>query len=122
MKICKEMDDFLLCGIYKNLSIRNGDRILEEKKKTNQIACIVCIQIFCIDSIGDKNWITEKEIIDNSCNITVFCPYCKKDSLVPLSKIYGKNETERKNFLEDLSEKIADVENEIKKCNSNMKD
>lgn len=100
------MDDFILCGVYKNLSIRNGDIILEEKKKTNQIACLKCIQIYSIDLLKDENWIKEKEIIDNFCNITVFCPYCKMDALVPFSKIYGKNETDRKKCLEDLSEKL----------------
>lgn len=104
------MDDFLLCGLYKSLSIRNGDSILEEKKTTNQIVCINCIQIYCIDLIDKTNWITEKEIINNECNITVFCPYCKMDCLIPLSKIDCKNETEKKKFLENLSEKMAFIE------------
>tara|TARA_S200000501_G_C20309792_1_gene519626 strand:- start:32 stop:430 length:399 start_codon:yes stop_codon:yes gene_type:complete len=115
-------EDFLLCGSYKNLSIRNGDIILEEKKKTNQIACFNCVQVFCIDSIGDEHWITEKKKIDNYCDITVFCPYCKMDCLVPLSKIHGKNETEKTNFLKDLSKKMENVQNKIKECNLNMKD
>jgi hypothetical protein len=101
----KELESFFALGYYKQISIRNSGIIIGEKKITNEVACIKCNQIYSIDLINKSCWVEEKDDnkIKYSDNITVYCPFCNYDTLIPLSKLEGTNLEEKNKELNYIS-------------------